>query len=64
MPIPNKSEWDYWSVSTWLEHQLLSLQHVLLGLEQLRDTIGNDRKTSSKNAEVQRASLHVISTNH
>ncbi len=48
----------------WLEHQLLSLQHVLLGLEQLRDTIENDRKTSSKNAEVQRASLHVISTNH
>lgn len=46
----------------WLEHQLPSLQHALLGLEQLRDTIENDCVASSVNAEVRRAGLHVVET--
>ncbi|MEN6586989.1 MAG: hypothetical protein ABFE02_13195 [Sulfuricella sp.] len=44
----------------WLEHQYPSLQHAMLGLEQLRDTIKYVRKASSANAEVLRAGFRVV----
>lgn len=48
----------------WLEHQFESLQQVVIGLEQLRDTIEIKCATSSVSAETRRHALRVVDTDN
>lgn len=44
----------------WLEHKFSSINDVLVGLEQLRDKIHNDRVVSLVNAKERRAKFKAV----